>query len=359
MTKQMENEKLAAQTMSDPRWLSVVGRNKEADGQFFYSVKTTGVYCRPSCAARLARPENVRFYTSTEAAEKAGFRACKRCKPSGLSLTEANAAKIEKVCRLIERSEETPSLEKLAKHAGMSTFHLHRTFKAITGLTPSDYGAAHRTKRVRETLGKSQSVTDAIYDAGFNSNSRFYESANEALGMTPTSFRAGGANTVIHFAIAECSLGSILVATSERGVCAVLMGDDPLLLVRDLQDQFPRADLVGDETGYEDMVAKVIGLIERPAVGLDLPLDIRGTAFQQRVWKALQQIPVGTTASYTDVARSIGMPKAVRAVAQACGANTLAVAIPCHRVVKNDGALSGYRWGVERKRALIDREAHA
>jgi AraC family transcriptional regulator of adaptative response/methylated-DNA-[protein]-cysteine methyltransferase len=359
MSRQIEIEKLAAETTSDPRWPLLVARDKGSDGKFLYSVKTTGVYCRPSCAARLARPENVRFYTTTAAAEKAGFRACKRCKPAGLSLTEANTAKIEKVCRLIERSEENPSLEKLAKHAGMSVFHLHRTFKAITGLTPSGYGAAHRTKRVRKTLGKSRSVTDAIYDAGFNSNSRFYESANEVLGMTPTSFRDGGANTVIHFAIAECSLGSILVAKSERGVCAVLMGDDPLLLARDLQDQFLKAELVGDESGYEDLVAKVISLIERPGVGVDLPLDIRGTAFQQRVWKALQQIPVGTTASYADIAKVIGMPKAVRAVAQACGANTLAVAIPCHRVIRNDGALSGYRWGVERKRALLDREAQA
>jgi AraC family transcriptional regulator of adaptative response/methylated-DNA-[protein]-cysteine methyltransferase len=355
----MENEKLAAETMSDPRWLSVVGREKESDEKFYYSVKTTGVYCRPSCAARLARPENVRFYTTTAAAEKAGFRPCKRCKPVGLSLTETNTAKIEKVCRLIERSDETPSLEQLARHSGMSVFHLHRTFKTITGLTPNGYGAAHRSKRVRRTLGKSHSVTDAIYDAGFNSNSRFYESANEVLGMTPTSFRDGGVNTVIHFAIAECSLGSILVAKSERGVCAVLMGDDPLQLARDLQDQFPKADLVGDESGYEELVAKVIGLIERPGVGFDLALDIRGTAFQQRVWKALQQIPVGTTASYADIAKSIGMPKAVRAVAQACGANTLGVAIPCHRVIRTDGALSGYRWGVERKRALLDREAQA
>jgi AraC family transcriptional regulator, regulatory protein of adaptative response / methylated-DNA-[protein]-cysteine methyltransferase len=359
MNKHIEIERLAAETTSDPRWPLLVARDKGSDGKFFYSVKTTGVYCRPSCAARLARPENVRFYTTTAAAEKAGFRACKRCKPAGLSLTEANMAKIEKVCRLIERSEETPSLEKLAKHAEMSVFHLHRVFKAITGLTPSGYNTAHRTKRVRQTLGKSQSVTDAIYDAGFNSNSRFYESANEVLGMTPTSFRDGGANTVIHFAIAECSLGSILVAKSERGVCAILMGDDPLLLARDLQDQFLKAELVGDESGYEDLVAKVIGLVERPGVGVDLPLDIRGTAFQQRVWKALQQVPVGTTASYSDIAKLIGMPKAVRAVAQACGANKLAVAIPCHRVIKNDGALSGYRWGVQRKRALLDREAQA
>jgi AraC family transcriptional regulator of adaptative response/methylated-DNA-[protein]-cysteine methyltransferase len=271
----------------------------------------------------------------------------------------ANTAKIEKVCRLIERSDEMPSLERLAQYAGISVFHFHRTFKAVTGLTPSGYGAAHRKKRVRATLGKKQSVTDAIYDAGFNSNSRFYENSNEVLGMTPTKLRNGGADTAIHFAIAECSLGSILVAKSERGVCAVLIGDDPLQLVRDLQDQFPKANLIGDDGDYEDMVAKVIGLIETPSVGLDLPLDIRGTAFQQRVWKALQQIPAGSTASYADIAKSIGMPKAVRAVAQACGANSLAVAIPCHRVIRNDGELSGYRWGVERKRALLDREARA
>ena len=279
--------------------------------------------------------------------------------PQVFSQTEENAARIAKVCRFIERSEELPSLEKLAKYAGMSLFHLHRTFKAITGLTPKGYGAAHRSKRVREKLGKSQSVTKAIYAAGFNSNSRFYETSNEVLGMTPTIFRDGGANTVIHFAIGECSLGSILVAKSERGVCAVMIGDDPMPLVRDLEQQFPNADLIGDKSDYEDLVAKVVGLIEKPGVGLDLPLDIRGTAFQQRVWKALQRIPVGSTASYADIAKAIGMPKAVRAVARACAANSIAVAIPCHRVIRNDGGLSGYRWGVERKRSLLERETHA
>jgi AraC family transcriptional regulator, regulatory protein of adaptative response / methylated-DNA-[protein]-cysteine methyltransferase len=359
MNKAIEIEKLTTATTNDPRWLSVVERDKTADGTFYYSVKTTGVYCRPSCAARLARPENVQFHQTPEDAKKAGFRACKRCKPTGPSLTEENAATIAKVCRLIERSENSPSLEKLAKYAGMSVFHLHRTFKAITGLTPNGYAAAHRSNRVRTTLGKTQSVTDAIYDAGFNSNSRFYETSNEVLGMTPTTFRDGGANTAIHFAIGECSLGSILVAKSERGVCAVLIDDDPHLLVRDLQDRFPKADLIGGESGYEDLVAKIVGLVEKPGVGLDLPLDIRGTAFQQRVWKALQQIPVGSTASYVDIAKLIGMPKAARAVALACGANSLAVAIPCHRVIRNDGGLSGYRWGVERKRALLEREAQA
>lgn len=332
--KQAQLEQLAADTTSDPRWRSVVNRDSRLDGEFVYSVKTTGVYCRPSCGARLARPENMRFHATTAAAEAAGFRPCKRCNPAGLSLNEANSAKIEKVCRLIERSETVPSLEKLAKHANMSVFHFHRTFKAITGLTPNDYGAARRTQRVRKTLANSPSVTNAIYDAGFNSNSRFYENAHHTLGMTPTRFRDGGVNTIIHFAIAECSLGSILVAKSERGICAVLMGDDPHRLAQDLQDQFPKAELIGGETGYEELIAKVIGFVEKPALGLNLPLDIRGTAFQQRVWKALQQIPAGSTASYAEIAKAMGMPKAVRAVAQACGANTLAIAIPCHRVIR-------------------------
>lgn len=359
MSTTLRNAELANATQNDPRWASVLARDVTADRKFYYSVKTTGVYCRPSCAARLARPENVQFHDTCEAAENAGFRACKRCKPTGSTSAQQNAIKVAKVCRLIERSEESLSVAKLAKYAEMSIFHLHRTFKTVTGLTPNDYASAHRANRMRTTLAKSQSVTDAIYDAGFNSNSRFYETSNEVLGMTPTSFRDGGANTDIYFAIGECSLGSILVARSERGVCAVLIGDDPILLAQDLQDQFSKANLIGDESGYDDLVAKVVGLIEKPGVGLDLPLDIRGTAFQQRVWKALQQIPVGSTASYIDIARQIGMPKAVRAVAQACGANLLAVAIPCHRVVRNDGSLSGYRWGVERKRTLLDREAHA
>ncbi len=340
----------------DPRWKLIVARDRTADGRFYYSVSTTGVYCRPSCAARIARPENIQFHQTIEDAEKAGFRACKRCKPGGPSLWEENAATIARVCRLIEKADTALTLEKLAKFAGISVFHLHRTFKATTGLTPAEYAAAHRSHRVRATLNKTPTVTDAIYDAGFNTGSRFYEVSNKVLGMTPTSFRDGGANSSIHFAIGECFLGSILVARSDRGVCAVMMGDDPQQLARDLQDQFPKAEIIGAERSYEDLVAKVVGLIENPRIGLDLPLDIRGTAFQQRVWKALQQIPVGSTASYTEIAESIGMPKSVRAVAGACAANTIAVAIPCHRVIRNDGGLSGYRWGVERKSSLLERE---
>jgi AraC family transcriptional regulator of adaptative response/methylated-DNA-[protein]-cysteine methyltransferase len=359
MNMTAKNAQRAAAAENDPRWASVVAHDPRADGTFYYSAKTTGVYCRPSCAACLARPENIRFHTTCADAEQAGFRPCKRCKPNQSSLIEQNAAKVTQACRLIEESEDVPSLEELANHAGVSTYHLHRVFKAITGLTPREYAVAHRAKRVRNELGRSGTVTEAIFDAGYNSNGRFYEKSNQILGMTPTNYRAGGANTKIRFAIGACSLGSILVAQSERGVCAILLGDDPNALIGDLQDRFPRADLIGGDEGFERLVAKVVGFVEAPALGLDLPLDVRGTAFQQRVWQALREIPVGSTASYTDIAERIGSPNSVRAVAQACAANALAVAIPCHRVVRNDGALSGYRWGVERKRVLLEREAKA
>lgn len=358
MNMSIKTEMLAAATVSDPRWVAVVARDREADGKFFYSVKTTGVYCRPSCAARTARPENVEFHLTAADAERAGFRPCKRCKPDQPPLAEQHAARVAELCRLIENAEQAPSLEELANHAHLSTYHLHRVFKAVTGLTPKTYAAAHRAKRVRAELDRSSTVTEAIYGAGYNSNGRFYEKSNEVLGMTPTNYRAGGANTEIRFAIGECSLGSILVAASERGVCAILMGDDPDELARDLQDRFPRANLIGGDTKFEQLVAKVVGFVEAPGLGLDLPLDVRGTAFQQRVWQALREIPAGETVSYADIANRIGSPKSVRAVAQACAANMLAVAIPCHRVVRNDGGLSGYRWGVERKRALLNREAN-
>jgi AraC family transcriptional regulator of adaptative response/methylated-DNA-[protein]-cysteine methyltransferase len=346
----------AAATVNDPRWVAVAARDPEADGAFYYSVRTTGVYCRPSCAARLARPENVRFHATREDAEKAGFRPCKRCKPDQPPRIEQKAAKVTAACRIIEQAETAPVLEELAQRVGMSAYHFHRVFKQITGLTPREYAAAHRAKRVRKELGRSGTVTEAIFDAGYNSNGRFYEKSNAVLGMTPGNYRAGGANTEIRFAIGECSLGAILVAKSDRGVCAILLGDDPDTLARDLQDRFPRARLIGGDRGFEQLVARVVGLVETPAMGLGLPLDVRGTAFQQRVWQALREIPAGSTASYTEIAKRIGAPKAVRAVAQACAANPLAVAIPCHRVVRNDGGLSGYRWGVERKRALLEKE---
>ncbi|RFB80895.1 bifunctional DNA-binding transcriptional regulator/O6-methylguanine-DNA methyltransferase Ada [Methylovirgula sp. 4M-Z18] len=342
----------------DPRWQAVLRRDAAADGRFVFGVRTTGVYCRPSCPSRRAKPENVTFHETCAEADAAGYRACLRCRPNASSLNERNAALIAKACRMIETAEELPPLSDLAARAGMSPFHFHRQFKAATGLTPKAYGAAHRAQRVRASLRDAQaSVTAAIYDAGFNSSSRFYENVGQVLGMTPTAFKKGGENVAIHFAIGQCSLGAILVACSEKGVCAILLGDDPEELARDLQNRFPKADIIGGDPGFEALVAKVVGFVEAPRLGLDLPLDMRGTAFQQRVWQALCDIPAGKTVSYADIAQRIGAPSAVRAVAQACGANKLAVAIPCHRVVRQDGGLSGYRWGVERKRALLAKEA--
>ncbi|HJS03834.1 MAG TPA: bifunctional DNA-binding transcriptional regulator/O6-methylguanine-DNA methyltransferase Ada [Variovorax sp.] len=349
----------ALRTASDPRWAAVVAHDAAADGQFFYSVKSTGVYCRPSCGARRPRPENVAFHATAADAERAGFRPCKRCRPDQPARNEQQAAKVAEVCRFIQNADETPTLNALAERAGLSSFHLHRLFKEVTGLTPKAYAAAHRDRRVRDALARSETVTDAIYDAGYNSNGRFYERSNEVLGMTPTRFRAGGADTDIRFAIGQCALGAILVAQSALGVCAIALGDDPDALARELQDRFPQARLIGGDPAFEQMVARVVGFVEAPGVGLDLPLDVRGTAFQQRVWQALRDIPPGSTASYAEIAERIGSPKSVRAVAQACGANALAVAIPCHRVVRSDGGLSGYRWGVERKSALLKREASA
>jgi AraC family transcriptional regulator of adaptative response/methylated-DNA-[protein]-cysteine methyltransferase len=343
-------------TEDDPRWKSVVARDQGADGAFYYSVKTTGVYCRPSCAARRALPENVSFHATREDAEKTGLRPCKRCKPDQPSLAEQHVAIVSQACRLIEETEKAPSLKELAKLAGMSAYHFHRVFKAVAGLSPKGYATAQRARRVRNELSLSSTVAKAVYDAGYSSNRRFYETSDVVLGMTPSSWRAGGTNTEIRFAVGECSLGSILVAQSDRGVCAILLGDDPDELVHDLQDRFPRANIIGGDAGFEQLVSKVVGFVEAPAIGLDLPLDIRGTVFQQRVWQALREIPAGSTASYAGIANRIGSPNSARAVANACATNALAVAIPCHLVVKSDGALSGYRWGVERKGALLKRE---
>lgn len=278
--------------------------------------------------------------------------------PTAHASAEATVARIAAACRRIEGATEPPSLAELATQVGLSTFHFHRLFKAATGLTPKQYADAHRAGRVRDALSRADAkVTDAIFDAGFNATGRFYEQAGAVLGMTPRQYRAGGVDARIAFAIAQTSLGALLVARSARGVCAISLGDDPDALLRELQDRFPRAELVGGDAGFERLVAQVVGLIAQPGIGHDLPLDVRGTAFQQRVWQALRRIPPGQTASYADIAARIGSPKAVRAVAQACAANTLAIAIPCHRVVRSDGALSGYRWGVARKRALLEREA--
>lgn len=340
------------------RWQAVQARDARADAHFVYAVQTTGVYCRPSAATRLPRRENVRFFDTAHAAEAAGFRASRRPQGDRTLAAAARAQVVAAACQAMDRADTAPSLEQLAAQAGLSAFHFHRLFKAETGLTPKAYALAARARRLRAQLAAPQaSVTEAIYEAGFQSSSRFYETAGQRLGMAARSFRDGGDGAEIHFALGQCSLGGILVAQSARGICAILLGDDPEALLRDLQDRFPKASLIGADAAFEQQIAQVVGLIEAPSLGLQLPLDVRGTAFQERVWQALREIPPGSTVSYAELAARIGAPKAVRAVGSACGANPLAVAIPCHRVLRSDGALSGYRWGLERKRALLLREA--
>jgi len=347
----------SADITRDPRWASIVTRDKAADGSFWYSVATTGVFCRPSCPSRLANPKNVRLHESIGAAEAAGFRPCRRCNPDGISIDAANAAIVTKACRLIDAAAEPISLTQLAEFVELSPHYFHRLFKKATGLTPKAYAAAARSARLRRRLATAATVTEAFHEAGFGSNGRFYEASAAVLGMSPTQYRSGGAQEVLSFAVGQCSLGAILVASSAKGVAAILLGDDPEALLRDLQDRFPKARLVGGDAAYERLVAQVVGMVEEPARGFDLPLDVRGTAFQQRVWQALRAIPAGATETYSSIARKIGAARSVRAVAGACAANLHAVAIPCHRVVRQDGDLSGYRWGVERKRELIERES--
>jgi AraC family transcriptional regulator, regulatory protein of adaptative response / methylated-DNA-[protein]-cysteine methyltransferase len=344
-------------TAIDSRWARIVARDKTADGQFWYSVATSGVYCRPSCPSRTANPKNVQLHDTIDSARTTGFRPCKRCNPEGPTIDGQNAAIVARACRLIEESEEQASLAILADAVGRSASHFHRIFKSVVGVTPKDYAVARRAAKFRQSLELGNNVTEAIYNAGFNSSSRFYEKSTHMLGMTPTQYRAGAPNERIRFAVGETSLGAILVASSKVGVVSILLGNDPDKLVRDLQDRFPKAHLIGADRSYEKLVARVVALVEAPALALSLPLDVRGTAFQHRVWRALQKIPAGQTVSYAELAGRIGSPKAARAVAAACAANSLAIAIPCHRVVKNDGSLSGYAWGVERKRILLDREA--
>lgn len=346
-------------THDDPRWARIVARDPGADGRFWYSVATTGVYCRPSCPSRTANPKNVRLHATLAEARATGLRPCRRCDPEGPSRAARTALRVAAACRSIAGAETPPSLASLARQAGLSPGHFHRQFRHATGLTPKAYADFHRADRVRTALREGGTVTESLYAAGFQSSGRFYERAAGMLGMRPARYRKEGAEETIRFAVGQSSLGAVLVATSTRGVVAVLIDDDPGLLVRMLQDRFARAELVGGDGEYEALVARIVGLIEAPghAPEPDLPLDVRGTVFQQRVWQALRAIPAGGTATYAQVAASIGAPGSARAVAGACAANLIAVAIPCHRVVRTDGDLSGYRWGVERKRALLDREA--
>lgn len=347
----------------EQRWQAVLARDARADGLFVYSVRSTGVFCRPSCPSRPARRDRVAFHDTPAQAIAAGFRACLRCHPMQADRGAQQAQRVVRACRRLEADGPSPTLEELAREAGLSPYHFHRLFKSVTGLTPRAYAKARLAERVRQQLPAATSVTAALYDAGYRSNARFYADSRESLGMTPQAYRRGGADERIRFAVGQCALGAILVAATDRGVCAISLGDEPEALLRELQDRFPHATLVGADPDFEAMVARVVGWLESPGRRSDafdaLPLDIRGTAFQQRVWAAVRAIPPGTTITYTELAQRLGLPRSVRAVAAASAANTLALAIPCHRVIRRDGSLAGYRWGIERKRALIDRERAA
>jgi len=356
MTPAMHRDALAAATLDDPRWLDVKTHNAAADGRFWFAVATTGVFCRPGCGARTPRPENVRFFDSIAAAKAAGFRACKRCLPEGLSDAQANRVLVEAACRRIDAAEREPTLAELAAGAGMSPFHFQRMFKATLGVSPKQYARARRQHRVRERLDAGSDVTTAMHDAGFASASRFHADARDQLGMAARTRRDGARGERIRYALGDSSLGRVLIAATDRGLCALLFGDDDAALVADLHARFARAECISDDAVLARHFADVIALVDDPARGLDLPLDIRGTVFQQKVWSALRRIPAGTTVSYSELAAQIGAPDAARAIAGACAANPLAVAIPCHRVVRADGALSGYRWGMQRKKKLLQRE---
>lgn len=339
------------------RWEAVGQRSPQADGFFVYGVSTTGIYCRPVCPSRRPKRENVEFFETWQAAEQAGFRPCKRCIPQSPDEADESLKVIMQACQIIEEAEQAPTLQQLADAVGLSQYHFHRLFKRIVGVTPKQYAAEKRLDRVRTQLQEGATVTDAIYNAGFESSSRFYETATSSLGMKPKEYRSGGQGVSIRYAIVQSYLGWVLVAATDRGICRIDFGDAPEILRKHLKTRFPQAELQANDPNFQKLVAQVLGFLEKPEQGLGLPLDIQGTAFQRRVWTALQNIPAGATASYGDIAAQIGNPKAARTVAQACASNNIAVAIPCHRVIRRDGELGGYRWGVERKRAILERES--
>jgi AraC family transcriptional regulator of adaptative response/methylated-DNA-[protein]-cysteine methyltransferase len=341
----------------DDRWHVLVNRDPQAYGEFVYGVLTTGVYCRPACASRLPNRENVRFFDTNEEAEKAGFRPCRRCKPESTDLQRPQIRAVLEACKRIGEADEPLSLEELAHSVDMSPFHFQRLFKKIVGVTPKQYAMERRTGRLRDQLRKGSTITEAIYEAGFGSSSRFYDKATPTLGMKPSVYKSGAQDVRIRFAIVPCFLGLVLVAATGQGICAIDFGDTAEALEENLRRRFPKAEFKNPDPRFTAMIAKVLAFLENPPRSRpDLPLDVQGTAFQRRVWLALQEIPPGDTVSYAGIASRIGEPKAARAVAKACAANPIAVAIPCHRVVRGDGQLGGYRWGVERKRVLLERE---
>lgn len=338
------------------RWQAVAARDAGADGTFVYAVQTTGIYCRPSCPSKRPKPTNVVYFSLAQAAEAAGFRPCKRCKPDAIASAPAWQRRIEAACRDIESAETPPNLRTLAFAAGMSPHHFHRRFREITGVTPKAYADSVRRERLRKELPKARSVTDAAVTAGFNSSSRFYTTVKATLGMAPRRYKSGGAGLTLAVATSPCSLGIVLVAATDIGIAAIFLGDDADQLQRDVVSRFPKATLVAAGKHTAEHVRDVIAMIDRGTSGNSLALDIQGTAFEHKVWSALRDIPLGATASYSEIATRIGAPTATRAVARACAANKIAVAIPCHRVIASDGNLTGYRWGIDRKRQLLDRE---
>ena len=338
------------------RWQALVRRDPRAEGRFVYSVHSTGIYCRPTCPSRLAARTNVAFHGTAAEAKAMGFRPCKRCRPDEDFQNSRQITAIKKACELISNTDSKPDLSALAEKAGFSRFHFQRLFKRLVGVTPGQFAAACQTRRVQGTLRSAGSVTDAIYEAGFSSGSRFYEKTNARLGMTPARYRAGGSNVAIRHAVANTPLGLVLVAATDQGICSIRFGDSRSGLEDELKKEFPNANFAGADKVLLGWVKSVVRQIRQPATNLNLPLDARGTAFQHQVWEALRTIPPGQTRSYTDVAHQLGKPAAVRAVARACATNPVAVVIPCHRVLGRDGSLRGYRWGMERKRKLLDRE---
>ena len=340
----------------ESRWQSVVAHDRTADGTFVYAVSTTGVFCRPSCVSRRPRREHVAFFDTTEAARRAGYRACRRCRPEDTASADPWAEKIRRACVYLANVEGHPSLAALAARIGGSPYHLQRNFKRIVGVTPREYADAVRLRKVKRQLRRGGDVTDAMLNAGYGSSSRFYERAVPKLGMAPSTYRRGGAGLDIRYAIVDSPLGRLLVAATPRGVCSVAMGSNDTDLTACLREEYPAAMIAADTGGLSTWTAAIVAQLNGHPGSIAVPLDIRATAFQWRVWQALAAIPYGETRTYADVANAIGQPTAVRAVARACASNPVALAIPCHRVVRSDRALGGYRWGAERKAALLHRE---
>ena len=340
-------------------WEAVAAKDSRFDGQFVFAVTSTKIYCRPSCPSRRPRRERVKFFDLPDTAEQAGFRACLRCEPRHARMLDPQVALVQRVCRFLDASQtEKVKLADLASYAGVSTFHLQRTFKRIMGISPRQYLTARRFGNFKTLVREGEPVTQALYDSGFNSSSRLYEHAPQELGMTPATYGRGGQGTNISYTIVTSPLGRLLVATTERGVCAVRMGDTDVELENDLRAEFPAANIQRTDSALREPVQKILRHLTNKEPRLDLPLDIRSTAFQRQVWEKLRAIPYGQTVSYGDVAKSLGKPGAVRAVGRACATNPVALVIPCHRVVREDQTLGGYRWGLERKQKLLERERH-